>query len=104
MAGTNKAQRREIPGAVVVILEEEGIELPARHLLGRVVERVTSEEKVTYIHKKTGEEIEVTAQRKPFKAQQAGIMQDSLASLWDKAKEIQKAQENITPKKGISVT
>ncbi len=29
VAGTNKAQRREIPGAVVVVLQEEGIDINA---------------------------------------------------------------------------
>ena len=39
MAGTNKAQRREIPGAVVVIFEEEGIDIDAakQHLGHRLV-------------------------------------------------------------------
>ena len=39
MAGTNKAQRREIPGAVVVVLREEGIDINAakQHLGNRLV-------------------------------------------------------------------
>ncbi len=39
MAGTNKAQRREIPGAVVVVLQEEGIDINAakQHLGNRLV-------------------------------------------------------------------
>ena len=39
VAGTNKAQRREIPGAVVVVLQEEGIDINAakQHLGNRLV-------------------------------------------------------------------
>lgn len=39
MARTNKAQRREIPGAVVVVLKEEGIDIDAakQHLGHRLV-------------------------------------------------------------------